>query len=115
GGGSPVPLATISTSSVRGTSWGTGGSIVVGRVDGGLAIVSDAGGNLARQITADSSGEVGNHRWPLAIPGTDRFIYTASVGGQLVTSSLWSGNTAGERHALNIDGTMPLAVIDDQL
>ena len=75
-GGTPLEIAEVSRS--RGATWLPDGQVVYApSPDSGLMMVSADGGESTAVTTLDESTGEATHRWPSAMPGGRRILYTA--------------------------------------
>jgi len=75
-GGAPVQISALSTSALRGASWGEDNTIVFGTQAEGLWLVSGDGGDATR-LTRPEAGT--RHRWPDWLPGQEGLLFTVST------------------------------------
>jgi serine/threonine-protein kinase len=77
-GGTPVRICGVSRS--RGATWLPDDTIVIASTSaGGLSRVSASGGELTALTQLDASRGEGTHRWPQALPGGGRVLFTVSA------------------------------------
>lgn len=90
-GGPPVQLTKVTTQ-IRGASWASDGTVILGSRLGPLLAVSDAGGE-ASPVTALGPGET-DHFFPSAITNTPVVLFVAVSGGS-------GGSLAGQLAAVD--------------
>jgi len=96
-GGAAVTLCDVPDD--RGGSWGDDGTIVFTKDNASaLSKVSSAGGTPQPLTTLDKqTGEIGRHRWPQVLPGSQAVLFTSSTTGgnwedaEIVVYSMASG------------------------
>jgi len=113
GGGTPLPLAAFAL--LQGASWVTDDQIVVS-VQGRLAVLPAAGGEPRVVGQSDTAAGELLQFWPLALSDGKTALYTswprAGIAGARISVVALAGGTS---HVLDLVGTQPLAVLDDQL
>jgi serine/threonine-protein kinase len=114
-GGTPIQLATLTATNVRGMSWASPDAIVVGRNNGSLLIVPAQGGEAKPLSNGGRARGAWDERWPLVLDDGKTVLFVA-YRGALASAELWAESVAGD-HAgpLGLKGTVPLGVIDGQL
>ncbi len=112
-GGTPLALASLPL--LQGASWATADQIVVS-AQGRLAVLPANGGEPRVVGSIDTAGGELLQFWPLVLPDGKTVLYTswprAGVAGARIAVGALAGGTT---HVLDLVGTHPLAVLDDQL
>jgi Tol biopolymer transport system component len=115
-GGTPLQLAPVPSTNVRGIAWAGNDAIVIGRNNGVMLRAPAAGGDTARLPGRPIGGTVVDERWPVVLADGRTIVFVAYGGGFLGGSRIWVRSVdRDDRSPLDLVGSAPLGMIDDEL
>ena len=113
-GSAPQPVFNVSD--VSGHTWTASGSIVVPDVAGRLTIVPASGGTPRAFAPFDSANGEQQQQYPVSLPDGEHVLYASWGGGGIESVRIGVASlTTGKALRLDLPGTTPLGMIDNQI
>ena len=104
-GGPSVPV-TQTKYGIYGAAWLADGTIVLGMGASGLVRVSANGGDAVELTKVDASRGELTHRWPAAVPGTSKVLFSGGGSGPATAFLAVADVATGTVTRLNLPGMM---------